>query len=255
MFLRLFAILFFVSSVSSYGQEVMNRYVIELSQDLIYAARGGGETQSFVDELAVLGETTFEQQLQTDDEKKAFFINLYNAYVQVLLKRDPGQYKSRHAFFTKKQIVIAGNELSLDDLEHGILRHSRTKWSLGYVGKIFPGSFEKKMRVKKIDYRIHFALNCGAKSCPAIAYYKPGMLDEQLDLATRTYLQQEAVYDEQRNVLKLPALMSWFRADLGGKNKILGLCAKLQIIPLNAHPHISYKKYDWNLYLNNYKRS
>ena len=225
----------------------------DLSQNFIYAARADGETKAYVDTLAVMNESALFEQLNNDAQKKAFFINIYNGYVQLLLKKDPEKYKKRSAFFSNKQILLAGHNISLDDLEHGILRHSRIKWSLGYFGKIFPARFERKLRVDKIDYRIHFTLNCGAKSCPAIAYYKPEQINEQLDLATKTYLEGEANYVKENNTLYLPALMSWFRVDFGGKKKEVGLCKKLGLLPADVHPKVIYNKYNWSLYLKNYK--
>ncbi|MBA3829335.1 MAG: DUF547 domain-containing protein [Taibaiella sp.] len=245
-------IMLFISTLAT-AQPTMQNDIITLSQDFVYAAKAGGETDSFVNRFSIIDENDLFLQLNNDNKKKAFFINLYNAYTQVSLKKNPEQYKNRNAFFTKKQIHLAGYFISLDKLEHGILRHSKTKWSLGYIDKLFPGRLERKLRVAKVDYRIHFALNCGAKSCPAIAYYKPEQLDEQLALATKTYLEDEAVYDLQSNTLHLPALMSWFRADFGGKRNEIELCRQLHIIPADVHPKIQYKHYDWALYLNNYK--
>ncbi|MEO5647891.1 MAG: DUF547 domain-containing protein [Chitinophagaceae bacterium] len=142
--------------------------------------------------------------------------------------------------------------LSLDDIEHGILRRSKIKWSLGYLNKFFPGSFERKNRVNKVDYRIHFALNCGAKSCPPIAFYKPDQIDKQLSLATKTYLKGDAIYSGDNNSVGLPALMGWFRHDFGGKKKMKTLLKALEIIPENSDPKIHFNKYDWNLFLANY---
>jgi hypothetical protein len=105
----------------------------------------------------------------------------------------------------------------LDDIEHGILRRSKVKWSFGYFNKLFPSAFEKKHRVDTLDYRIHFSLNCGAISCPPIAFYKPEQLDKQLEVATKVYLSGEAAYNEADNTVALPALMGWFRGDFGGK--------------------------------------
>lgn len=207
----------------------------------------------YLDSFAIADENIIAQQLKTDDDKKAFFINLYNAYTQYILKKDPDKYKNRKVFFKAKQFTFTSHQISLDKIEHGFLRHSRVKWSLGYFGKLFPGKLERKYRVKKIDYRIHFTLNCGATSCPAITFYDPENLNEQLDLATKVYLKDQAEYKIEDNILYLPALMSWFRDDFGGKKNILKLCKKLEIIPSNPKPTIKYKPYNWELYLNNYK--
>lgn len=169
------------------------------------------------------------------------------------LQKIPGKYKNRYSFFSLKQIVIAGKQLSLDDIEHGILRRSKIKWGLGYLNKFFPPDFEKKFRVGKLDNRIHFALNCGAKSCPPIAYYDPEKIDRQLELATRNYLKNEAEYDKISNSVSLPKIMSWFRGDFGGKKGIKKILIKYQIIDGNENVNIRFKKYDWTLFLNNYK--
>jgi len=227
--------------------------LVQLSQDFMYAAKTGDETAAFVTRLQQLSLDDLKEQLKSDDEKKAFWINLYNTYTQVSLKKNPGQYKSRGRFFGSKQIDIAGKKFSLDDIEHGILRKSKIKWSLGHLNKLFPGKTEKALRVNKLDYRLHFALNCGAKSCPPIAFYKSENINQQLDLAMNAYLKSEVEYDKNSNTVKLPAIMNWFRRDFGGKRKMIRLLEQLSIIPTGKAPKITFKKYDWTLYLQNYK--
>ncbi len=226
---------------------------IKLSQDLLYAAKTGDSTEAFTQQLYKADENELNRQLSDDARRKAFWLNLYNAFVQTELKKDPAQYKSRRTFYGKKFIPVAGHRISLDKVEHGLLRRSRTKWSLGYVGKLFPGAFEKKFRVQHIDSRIHFALNCGAKSCPPIAFYDPGKIDRQLDMATRNYLKNEAEIAADTALVKLPAIMSWFRADFKGKKGMRRLLLQHQIIPANAADiRIRFKKYNWALELEAY---
>jgi len=227
--------------------------LVQLSQGFMYAAKVGDNTNDFIRSLQSLPYDELRNQLSSDEEKKAFWINLYNAYTQVMLKNNPEQYKRRGKFFGSKQIMIAGHSFSLDDIEHGILRRSKIKWSLGYLNKLFPNKAEKQLRVKELDYRLHFALNCGAKSCPPIKFYKPENLNPQLEQATRSYLTGDAEYDKEKNILKLPRLMSWFRRDFGGKKKMIELLKQLSVVPADAEPKIKFKKYDWSLYLQNYK--
>ena len=227
--------------------------LVRLSQDFIYAAKTGDETTEFINRLRQISFDELKNELQSDDEKKAFWINLYNAYTQVALKKNAEQYRKRGKFFGSRQIQIAGKEFSLDEIEHGILRRSKIKWSLGYLNKLFPGKKDKALRVTTLDYRIHFALNCGAKSCPPIAFYKSENINQQLDIATKAYLNGEAEYDKTTNKIKLPAIMSWFRRDFGGKKKMITLLQQLSIVPANRKPKIKFKSYDWTLYLQNYK--
>ncbi len=233
--------------------EVSQNKLVQLSQEFMYAAKTGEETSGFISQFQLLSMENLQSTIKTDDEKKALWINLYNAYTQAALKKNPEQYKSRSKFFGSKQITIAGKKFSLDDMEHGILRRSKIKWSLGHLNKLFPGKTEKALRVDKLDYRLHFALNCGAKSCPPIAFYKPENINQQLDLATNAYLRGESEYDETNNTIKLPTLMSWFCRDFGGKKKMIELLKELSIVPNDKKPRIKFKTYDWTLYLQNYK--
>lgn len=227
---------------------------VELSQGLLYAARTDENITLYLDTLRRADADDLSDQLKSNQQKLAFWLNIYNAFTQIMLKNDPDQYNSRGAFYNNKKINIAENMLSLDMIEHGILRRSKIKWALGYLKKPFVTKFERKFRVQKLDYRIHFALNCGAKSCPPIAFYDPDDIEMQLELAMSTYLTNEAEFDLNSNLVKLPSIMSWFRGDFGGKTGIVSLLKKLEIIPTAASsPKIEFKKYDWTLFLNNYK--
>jgi|SRR5690242_8769045 len=228
--------------------------IIRLSQAFWYAVRTGGDPTPCLDSLRMTGESALAEQLPNDAAKKAFWINIYNAHTQLQLFKHRELYPHRGKFFNTRFVLVAGHRLSLDDIEHGILRRSKLKWSGGYLNKCFPGKFEKQFRVDKLDCRIHFALNCGAKSCPPIAFYEPSSIDRQLDMATANYLQTEAAYDGKHNILKLPALMSWFRADFGGKKGMLKLLIHQGILPPGKRPKLRFNPYDWTLYLDHYKQ-
>lgn len=240
-------------TTSKQSMEPSANKLVQLSQQLVYAAKTGDQTGEYVRQLQQINMDELKSALQSDEEKIAFWINLYNAYTQISLQKNPAQYKTRSKFFGSKQIEIAGSAFSLDDIEHGILRRSKIKWGLGHLNKLFPGKKEKALRVDQLDYRLHFALNCGAKSCPPIAFYTPENINRQLDLAMNAYLKSEAEYDEAGNTVKLPAIMSWFRRDFGGKKKMIALLQELSIVPVNKRPSIQFNKYDWTLYLQNYK--
>lgn len=230
-----------------------NRFT-KLSETLIYAAKTGNDTKGVEAQLKDLNYDSLVTGLANDAQKKAFWINIYNGFTQIILKNNPDKYKKRNQFFKAKQIGIAGKIFSLDQIEHDFLRHTKIKWSLGYFNKIFPGKTAKSLRVDTLDFRLHFALNCGAKSCPPIAFYSATQIDTQLRQATQSYLSGEATYDAEKNVVKLPALMGWFRRDFGGKNNMRKILKDFNIIPQNSKPKIKFKKYSWDLYLDNYKQ-
>jgi hypothetical protein len=219
----------------------------------MYAAKTNSNTDKFRTELQQISYDSLVLSLKSDNEKKAFWINIYNGFTQYLLKNNLAAYQKRGQFYKAKQINIAGKILSLDEIEHGFLRHSKIKWSEGYLNKLFPSKTEKQLRVAEVDYRIHFSLNCGAESCPPIAFYDDENINSQLNVATRGYLSTEAKYDAADNSLQLPKLMSWFRHDFRGKGNMLLLVKKLGIVPVDKKPKIHFKPYSWNLYLDNYK--
>lgn len=223
-----------------------------LSQQLLLKVKTGEDTRSIQDSIANIPIAALHDELNTEDDKLAFWLNIYNANIQLQLKNNVVAYNKRSRFFSAKGITVAGKKLSFDDIEHGILRHSKSKLSLGYFNKWFPKMFERRHRLHKADYRIHFALNCGAASCPPIAFYKPEIINKQLDLATNNYLKQEVVFDTAANTVTLPKLMLWFKGDFGGKKGIYSLLQNQQLIPANSKPKIKYKDYNWALMLNSY---
>ncbi len=235
------------------SQQRSNNTLVALSQDFMYAAKTGEPVDAMLLQLKELSFENLQEGLKNDAEKKAFWINAYNGFTQALLRKDPAAYKNRSKFFTSKQAEIAGKKFSLDDMEHGILRRSKIKWSLGHFGKLFPGKTEKALRVDTLDARIHFALNCGAKSCPPIAFYDPSNISTQLDVASTAYLTGEVIYNKEKNTVGLPAIMGWFRRDFGNKKQMIRLLKTKGILPEDAHPKIHFNKYDWELHLNNFQ--
>lgn len=235
------------------SSSIIKNSIVKISQDYIYAAKTGADLSKLNDQLNSIKYEELTKELSDDALKKAFWINIYNGFIQSSLKNNADLYKSRGSFFGKKQIRIASMLLSLDEIEHGILRKSKIKWSLGYLNKLFPSKIEKELRVEKLDYRIHFALNCGAKSCPPIAFYNPSFLNSQLDIALLAYLKGESEYFPQDNKVMLPAILGWFRADFGGKKNMVKMLKDIKLIPADSSPKIQFKKYDWSLYLDNYK--
>ena len=137
--------------------------------------------------------------------------------------------------------MVAGRRLSLDGIEHGLLRRSRWKLGFGYLGNPVPGRFERASRVGLVDPRIHFALNCGAASCPPIAAYDPARLDEQLALASASYLGTEAVMDADG--LRVPALLLWYMGDFGGPRGLRGLLRDAGVEGWQGP--IRFSAYDW----------
>lgn len=213
------------------------------------------EKKSFEKEVNILSKTTLDDlvnQLKTDKQKIAFWVNVYNAYIQISLGENPKLYKDRGKFFAEKRIKIAGETLSFADVEHGIIRKSRIEWSWGYLRKWFPPKWQRKLRVKDIDWRIHFALNCGAKDCPPVAIFSAENLDKELDFMSKTYLKEQTTYNSDTKTAKSVSLFSWFRADFGGLCGAREILAEYEITP-EKPKDLEFKNYDWTLSLDNFR--
>jgi hypothetical protein len=204
------------------------------------------------DRLAGSDSTTLAAALGDDDSRTAFWLNVYNAAVQDDLRDDPARYESRLRFFVADRVSVAGHELSLNDIEHGILRRSKSLFGLGYLPRLLPSGFERTHRVAEFDPRIHFALNCGAASCPPVAAYSADRLDEELTLASRSYLGTEVDYALDRGIVRVPQLFLWYYGDFGGRSGMLDLLRRYGDLPADAAPKIRYRSSDWSLDLENF---
>ena len=220
---------------------------LALAEAYLRAVRHDDPTHEVTAALRDLSRERLRATLDADAERLAFWLNVYNATAQSILAADPAVFEARSSFFRAPLVTVAGQDRSLDSVEHGLLRRSHPKWGFGYVRNPFPDSFERAFRVDERDPRIHFALNCGAASCPPIAAYEADRIDAQLDLATGGYLDAEASYDAESGVVTVPRLMLWFRGDFGGRRGILQFLREYDVIPETAMPDIDYADYDWSL--------
>ncbi len=187
-----------------------------LSEQLLLQVKLQEETIGLEENIASFSFEELVRQLQTDEEKKSFWINIYNSYF-ILLRR---QGLTKPKVYTKKAVQIAGILFSLDEIEHGILRRFKFKYSLGFLRSFFVPLYIRTLAVDRLDYRIHFALNCGAKSCPPIAFYTPLRIDDLLELATLSFLESETFDHPERQEVQISTLFKWYWADFGGRRGI-----------------------------------
>lgn len=223
----------------------------QLSEQLLLAVKMRKETADWRLQLEQLKLGDLQNQLADDRQKKAFWINIYNAYYQILRKE---QNVVKPTIYRKRLFKITQKAWSLDDVEHGILRKYRYKYSLGFFANFFTSPLIKKLAVQVLDYRIHFALNCGAKSCPPIAFYRAATIDSQLDMATQAFLEGETDFDNANKIVHTTALFQWFLADFGGKKGIKDIYKKQLGKDISDYT-IAYKKYSWEEDLDNFVES
>jgi hypothetical protein len=212
-----------------------------VAQALLSATKTGDGPDPHLRRLADFDDDALERVRTDRRTALAFWSNLYNAGTQLLLDRRPDLYESPlrfFRFFGATAVTVAGTDLSLDDIENDILRAGRSKYTLGYTRKLRVGSFARRYGLDEPDPRIHFALNCGATSCPAIRFYDPERIHEQLDIATELYLDS--------GVVRVPRVCLWFRGDFGGGSGIREFLRTYGAIPADADPRVRYLPWDWS---------
>lgn len=220
---------------------------IDLSEQLLLNVKMKKKVSEYQLKLKTIHTSKLKSKLSDDNRKKAFWINIYNAYYQILRTNE----LTKPEIYKKKLINIARNTISLDDIEHGILRRFRYKYLFGFLPKLFVSKFIRDSAVSELDYRIHFALNCGAKSCPPIAFYNTDSIHQQLDLATQSFLEAESDYNESKKIILTTSLFKWFIHDFGGATGI----KKIYLHHLGkdiADYKIEYRPYSWEDDLNNF---
>lgn len=247
MTMKLSAVLVMVITTMS---SVFAQDYLQLSQELLLAMKNKqmDKAGTVVQKIAQADPDVLAGQVNTQEKKLAFWINLYNGLIQYKLTKDPSLYEDRGDFFGDEILTVAGEEVSFDNLEHGVLRRGTSKFSKGYFKNPFSGDWHETYQVEKIDWRIHFALNCGASSCPPVRIYEASRIYEQLNASSRQYLDWQVSYDKEDNTVYAPKLMSWFSGDFGGSDGVLRILAKNDYIP-NEDVDLEFKDYDWTMKL------
>ncbi len=140
-------------------------------------------------------------------EQKAFWINLYNALtIKVILDHYPVKsimdVDISPGFFSNgpwdaKLMQIEGESLSLNDIEHRILR------------PIFN------------DNRVHYALNCASLGCPNLQAraFTAAEMEQLLDAGARSYINHSRGVLVINGRLQVSSIYKWFQDDFGGSRK------------------------------------
>lgn len=189
------------------------------------------------------------QSFSNDAERLAFWINAYNAFTLADVLDDVyGKRKSvieiKQAFFETKPHAIAGEQLTLDQIE-------------------------KRGRDLN-DPRIHFAVNCASASCPKLQRqaFTGAALEAQLSQVAREFLSDSGRglnYLPDKNIAYLSPIFKWYAADFTNANGVVArvkaevsgaelLEVAKKYIPTDVaqfftekKPKVDYLEYDWTL--------
>ena len=223
-------------------QTLLSRYVVASDDGINRVAYSDFDESSktLLDQyLTTLSNLQPTQLNQT--QQLAYWVNLYNALtVQVVLdhpKKDSIRSMVPLLSFgpwDKAYLTIEGKPVSLNDIEHRILRPI---WQ---------------------DHRLHFVLNCASIGCPNLSRtaYTQENAEDSLAQAERTFLQHpRALAFHDKDVLQLSSLFDWYLEDFAEDERALlaylaaqrpDLAEALLNFPVGSSSNIDYV-YDWSL--------
>ncbi|MDI5887121.1 DUF547 domain-containing protein [Flavobacterium yafengii] len=194
----------------------MKNYYTTLSEEILSVAKSGKDTIALRRQLFYIRKVKLEKSLNTDDLKKTFWINIYNAFYLINLT----EAKQGKEIFNLKRIKIARAVFSLNDIEHGILRKYKFKIGFGYITNPFYSHFIKTLAVSKVDYRIHFALRSICLEKKTIDYFDYEEIDKQLTIVTKDFIHLETEFDNESKIIRASDFLLSYLSDFGGKNSV-----------------------------------
>ncbi|MBI2504152.1 MAG: DUF547 domain-containing protein [Candidatus Latescibacteria bacterium] len=183
------------------------------------------------------------------EDRRSFWINLYNGAVIDLAIACGVEHSVREVrgFFTAKRLELAGEPLSLDDIEHGFLRTDR-RHPIGLLPPLLLRPRLRPWMVCPFDPRIHFALNCGGQSCPPIRSYANALIDQQLALATTAFLDTEVEIDPEHSTIRANRILRWYRSDFAGLGGLEEMIRRYRTGGIEARRwRFTWKRYDWSI--------
>ncbi len=189
-------------------QGLLDKYLVSPSNGVNlfkYSAVPGADREALKHYIKTL--EAIDPRRYKRNEQMAYWINLYNALtVDVILDAYPVKsiLKIGGSFFSsgpwnEKYLNISGQKLSLNDIEHGILRPI---WK---------------------DSRIHYAVNCASYSCPNLSarVFTGENIDDQLTEAAKSYINNPRGITVEGEDLLLSRIFDWYQTDFGTSEKEL----------------------------------
>ena len=217
----------------------LQKYVSERDGvNLLDYAAAGDDRQALQAYLSSLG--AIEIGKFNRNEQRAFWINLYNALtIETILAHYPvasiRDVDISPGFLSngpwgKKMFAVEKEMLSLDDIEHRILRPI---WK---------------------DARIHYAVNCASIGCPNLARraFTAGNAEELLETGARDYVNHPRGAAIIGGELQVSSIYKWFSADFGGDDAGIIMHLKKYATSslreqLGSISSIADDGYDWSL--------
>lgn len=179
-------------------QEVLDKYLVLRPDGNHFryrnvSQRGRDKLDKYLREMSSLDPRNYSKA-----EQKAYWINFYNALtVDLILEHYPVKSITkigpwyRFGPWDSDITRVAGQKLTLNDIEHRILR---PLWE---------------------DNRIHYAVNCASLGCPDLSgkVFSATTTDQMLDALARRFIRQEKGVSWIDGRLTLSRIYEWYEKD------------------------------------------
>jgi ribosomal protein S18 len=162
------------------------------------------------------------------NKQLAFWINVYNANtIKLIVDNYPTESINKVAAkpWDKPIAKIGDKTYTLNQIENEIIRPT----------------FKEP--------RIHFAVNCAAKSCPRLLNeaFAPEKLESQLEKMAKAFVNNKEANTLEEKKVELSNIFNWYKADFDASGGVIAFINKYSDIKIKDNAKISYKDYNWNL--------
>lgn len=212
-------------------QELLNRYLSVQGENTLFAynnvtASDKKKLTTYIHSLANL-----DPRVYAKDEQYAYWVNLYNALtVQRILQDYPIKSITKlgglFSFGPWKEelVTINGKALSLNDIEHRILRPI---WQ---------------------DPRTHYAVNCASLGCPNLqpTAFNKNNKNALLEKAATEFINSDKGVLLQGNDVQLSEIYDWFKVDFGSDAQLWQHLRKYRPSLTKPSGKVSFE-YNWDL--------
>lgn len=181
-----------------------------------------------LDEFCKLLEANPPKDSWTTAQKKAFWINAYNAMIiKLVIKHYP--------VTSVKKVVKAGKPWNLKFFKIGDIEDL--------------DGIEHKILRKMGDPKIHVGINCASFSCPKLnnKAFTADNVDSELEALMKVFVNDPTKNKITAGKLELSEIFNWFKEDFTKKGTLIEFLNKYSTVKINSSASISHMKYNWNL--------
>lgn len=167
------------------------------------------------------------------NEALAQWINAYNAYtIKLIISnwpvssiKDVSAKVGASTPWDYNFAVVAGKSYTLNQIEHEVIRKQFN------------------------EPRIHFAVNCAAKSCPPLLNeaFLGSKLEQQLSKQTKLFINNSAFNILSPDAIKLSKIFEWFKDDFTRNGSLITFINAYSNTSVSKSATLSYLEYDWAL--------